>query len=94
MAISALAIVPSSQITLIKVWQTSHQKENSRPVSHWHPTLLNRITLALLSMDTIYDIALAIYWCQTLIRVISKEGTMASAEIAIVCGLKVREAAR
>ena len=30
------------------------------------------------------------YCCQTLIRVISEKGTMASAEIALECGLKVR----
>ena len=27
--------------------------------------------------------------CQTLIRIIGEEGTMASAEIALVCGLKI-----
>ena len=63
---SAFAIEPSSQITLIKVWQQNHQKENSRPVSHQHFTQLNRIALASLRMDIIYDITLAIYHNSTL----------------------------
>ena len=42
-AISALAVVPYSQISLIKVWKQGHkQKENSKPVSHWQSsTALN-----------------------------------------------------
>ena len=65
-AISALAIAPSSQITLIKVLRQGYQKEDSRPVSNWHSIKLNRIALASLSMDTIYDITLAIYHNSTL----------------------------
>ena len=35
-------------------------------VSHWHSTKRNRIALASLSIDTIYDITLAIYYNRTL----------------------------
>ena len=56
-----LAIIPSFQITLIKVWPEGCQKEDSQTVSHWHCTYFNRIALASLSSSTSSSAAMGGY---------------------------------
>ena len=50
------AIVPFSQITLIKVWQQNYQKEDFRPIYIGTDLVQTHIALALLNINTIYDI--------------------------------------